>query len=277
MFKKLLSSVPYPVLVISLFLCIFTFLIPPFQKPDEPLHFERAFALAQGQFVCRHDSKHERGYFNFPQSIQIFPDQMMSQSIIMKTEGKFPIALMKTSYPIDSKYTVDLLYNCTLPFIGYIPQSVGILLSLPFNNVLISFYAARLFGALFFIMTLSICLRLIPKQYRLILLFCSFLPMVLQQVTAISYDCVSISLGFALFTLFVRFLNQKTIPIRAVLAFYGVLLLFLFSKPGFYLYALLLAYPIQRTSLPIIKKIAVGAVLFLGVACMAFYSLTVPI
>jgi len=262
---------------VGLCLTVFTFFVPPFQKPDEPLHFKRAFALAMGQVVCKKDANHKRGYFSFPKNVDKFPEAMMAQSIIMKTDGKFPMALYRGNYPIGWDAQVDLLYNCGLNFTGYIPQSLGILLSMPVNSVMISFYLARAFGALFFLISLIFCLRMIPSRYRFILLFCSVLPMVLQQVTAVSYDCVAISLGFILFTLFAGFLEKKNIRLRDILVFYGILLLFIFSKPGYYLFSLLLFYPLQRLPLPLVKKILLSVVLFGGVIGIALYSLMLPI
>ena len=258
-------------------LIIMTFLVPPFQKPDEPLHFKRAFALAMGQVTCRHNQNHERGFYTFPKSVSTFPDAMMVNTIIMKPEGKFPLALYRGTYPVNSSETVDLLYNCTLPFTGYIPHALGILLSMPLNNVLISFYAARIFGALFFLTTLYFCFRFISKRYRFVLLFCSVLPMVLQQVTAVSYDCVAIALGFILFALFTGYVEQKTVRIRDVLIFYGVLLLFLFTKPGFYLFSLLLIYLLQRVPMSLTKKMLLTLLFMAGVFGIALYSLTLPL
>lgn len=41
--------------VILLLGLVFTFAIPPFQKPDENVHFLRAVALSDGQFFCSSD------------------------------------------------------------------------------------------------------------------------------------------------------------------------------------------------------------------------------
>ena len=259
------------------FSIFFVFAFPPFQKPDEPLHFERAYALAMGQITCKFDAKHTRGYFTFPKSVSTFSDAMMSSAIIMKPEGKFPIALLRAHYPIEKSVTMDLLYNCRLPFTGYVPLSLGVLLTMPFNNLLISFYAARLMAALFFVGAVYISLRIVTPRYRLIVMFSSIFPMVLQQVTAVSYDSVSIATGFILFALFTRQLERKTISIRELLATYGILLIFLFTKPGYYLFALLLVVPIRLVRMPIGKKIILSLILFAGITWCVWYSLTLRI
>lgn len=270
-----LSAIFY--LFLACFLLFFVFAFPPFQKPDEPLHFERAFTLAMGQITCKFDAKHTRGYFTFPKNVSTFPDAMMSSAIIMKPEGKFPVALFRTPYRIDRTNTVDLLYNCRLPFTGYIPLSLGVLLTMPFNNLLISFYAARLMAALFLVGAVYISLRIVTPRYRLIVMFSSILPMVLQQVTAVSYDSVSIATGFILFALFTRQLERKTVSLRELLATYSVLLIFLFTKPGYYLFAVLLLVPLRLVRMKLTKKIALSIILFAGIAGIIWYSLALPI
>ena len=259
------------------FLSFFVFAFPPLQKPDEPLHFERAFALAMGQAVCKHDAKHERGYFTFPRTVSTFPDAMRTSAIVMKLEGKFPLALLRQPYPIRADDTVDLQYHCALPFTGYIPLSLGILVTMPLNNLLVSFYAARVFAALFFAVALYISLRLDPYRYRLLIMFSSILPMVLQQVTAVSYDSVSIATGFILFSLFARYLEKRTVSLRELFIYYGVLMVFLFTKPGYYLFAILLFIPLRLVRIPMAKKIALSFILSAGMLASIWYSLMLPI
>jgi uncharacterized membrane protein len=273
--KISLSNIYYFFLICLTLFFVFSF--PPFQKPDEPLHFERTFALAMGQITCKFDVKHTRGYFTFPKSVSTFPDAMMSGSIIMKPEGKFPIALLRAHYPIDKSQTTDLLYNCRLPFTGYIPLSLGIVLAMPFNNLLISFYAARLMAALFFVIAVYISLRIVTPRYRLIVMLSSIFPMVLQQVTAVSYDSVSIAMGFVLFSLFTRQIEMKKVMLSELLVTYGILLVFLFTKPGYYLFALLLAVPVRLVRMPMGKKIILSLILFAGITWCVWYSLTLRI
>ena len=269
----------YPIFLF-LFICFslfFVFAFPPLQKPDEPLHFERAFALASGQLVCKVDAKHMRGYFSFPISISAFSDAMMTNAIVMKPEGKFPIVLLRNHYPINRSVTTDLLYNCTLPFTGYIPLSLGILVAIPFNNLLISFYTARLFAALFYVIAIYLSLRVVSARYRWILMICSMLPMVLQQATAVSYDGVTIAAGFLLFSLFTRYLEKKTVSVRELLWFYAVIMVFIFTKPGYYLFFPLLFLPFRLVKLPINKKVALIFLLSAGIAGIIWYSLSLPI
>ncbi|KKS90279.1 MAG: hypothetical protein UV63_C0003G0017 [Microgenomates group bacterium GW2011_GWC1_43_11] len=264
-------------LILGVLLAVFVFAIPPFQKPDEPLHFKRAFALSMGQITCKHSREYSRGYFTYPKSVDAFPDAMLSQAIIMKPEGKYPLSLFFRSYPIDLMRAVDLPYNCTLPFTGYIPLSLGILFTLPINNLLISFYGARLTAALVFFLSILFCFRILPKRYWYILGFSSVLPMVLQQVTAVSYDSLAISLGCILFSLFMRFLEKKALRLRELILFYIILLVFLFTKPGYYLFSLVSLILLNRVYTSWIKKWILAGIMIIGIVAISWYSLTLPI
>jgi len=229
--KKIVSMLPF--VFIALFLGVFTFLIPPFQKPDEPLHFKRAFALALGQIACIHDSFHDRGYFSFPKSVEPFQNSMMTNEIIMNYDMKFPWRLLTGSYPVGNlSERQELMYNCTLPFVGSIPQALGILVSLPFGNVLVSFFMARIAGSIFFLLSLIVSYKVIPKRYRPLLLIFAVFPMLLFQVSSVSYDSVSLSLMMLVFSYMVFLLEKKAIHIRELLLLYVGILVWILAKPG---------------------------------------------
>jgi uncharacterized membrane protein len=262
-------------LAISLF--ISCFFIPPFQKPDEPLHFKRAYSVSLGQFVCQHTNKYSRGYFTFPKSVDEFPKKMMSDAIIMKPEGKFPYRLYLGYYPVLKDQTVDLLYTCTLPFTGYIPAALGMLLFTPLNNLLVSFYAARLFLGIAFFVSIYVCFRILPKKYWYLLALSSILPVTVQQATAISYDSMAISTGYLFFALFMRMYEKKRSSIQHVVFLFSLLIIFLFTKPGYYSIAFLLIFPIWL--LPVSKLLRI-LILILSVAViclLTFYRLALPI
>src|SRR3989344_7986882 len=81
---------------LALLLSVFTFLVPPFQKPDEPVHFYRIITLFQGQLTCDYSS--DRPHFRLPQSVYDFPKIMGVESISMSTI-KFPVTSYKKAYP----------------------------------------------------------------------------------------------------------------------------------------------------------------------------------
>ncbi|MDO9027430.1 MAG: hypothetical protein Q7U68_01005, partial [Candidatus Roizmanbacteria bacterium] len=55
--------------LIPLQLFIFTFLVPPFQKPDEQPHFEKSLLISKGYLFCKKKSsntvKIEKKYIDF--------------------------------------------------------------------------------------------------------------------------------------------------------------------------------------------------------------------
>jgi len=101
--------------------------------------------------------------------------------------------------------------------------------------------------------------------------------MTLQQVTAVSYDGVTISLSFLLFAWFIRFLSLQKTQLKEYVLFYCILCLLLFTKSGYYLFGVILFLPLIRLKLPLIQKIIIGVVSVVGIICIAWYSMTLPI
>jgi len=222
----------YCVYILSL-TAFFVFVVPPYEKPDEIAHFNRAFALSKGQLFCQ---RKPEGYgFTLPESVIQFPQAMFTGAIIMQTDNKFPIQLLKKTYPIYPSNDVIFENYCSLPFISYIPSAVGMNIAAPFNNLLLSFYAARIGIAVFFIVLLAFSLFIIPPQLRLLLAAFSIIPMVIHQATAVSYDAPSIALSMVVFAFFAKYIESKPIRFLEYVLFTGILSIFLLVKPGYYL------------------------------------------
>lgn len=265
---------------ICLMLVVFTFLVPPLQKPDEPLHFKRASALAKGQILCLSDREHERGFFRYPESIETFPEHMFASHIIMNPDGKFPIALYKTKYPLswngDQK---ELTYNCVLTVPSYIPQTLGILMSIPFNSVLISFFLARVFSAIFYGILLFLALRITVKPYQYLVALVGGFPMALFLGSSVSYDSLSIALGILLFSYLTRLYGQKSISVKMMIGFMAVALTFILIKPGYYftlVLPFLFVFSMKKT-IGIRSTLLLFISYLLAVLCSLAFVLTIPI
>ncbi len=209
----------------TLSLLIFTFLVPPFQKSDETAHFHRAVSLTNLDFFCSKDAKGEY-FFPMKRKYAELPDVLHTFDVSFHYENKFDSHWLHPDLS-DPKYNEEaLVYRfCSLPIPGYLPNSLGILAGKLSPNPLVSFYLGRLFGALFFAAAVVFALRKVPDRYRPIIYLYAALPIVLHQVSAISYDAVQLSLFPLLFAYLTRFVTQdERIRPRDLLIFMALLL-----------------------------------------------------
>src|SRR5690348_12013506 len=107
---------------------IFTFLIPPFQKPDEINHFLRATALAKGEIHCINNPS-GKPYFLLPHNFYDLPDQMSVNVVKFRYNDKFPLHALVNKQGTDS-HTLQVDDLCGLPFIGYLANLPGLLIGI---------------------------------------------------------------------------------------------------------------------------------------------------
>jgi len=246
--------------IIAVFL--FAFLVPPFQKPDEQTHFYRAMALADGQLFCSSDDTRAQSFL-LPASVYQFPKTMQQEHVIMRYDTKFPIGLLKAQYPYrGDKNLTDAFAYCSLPFISYIPFGISALVSIPLNNLFITFYSMRLIAALMFIICVFVGFRVIPKQYRVMYLFLAVNPMVLHQGTSISYDAILLDLMYLLFPLWLRVMEEKKISWRTLGMLITLIVLSCIVKPGYWFFAGILIPCIRKIHL---KKHIFSVIVMIGV------------
>ena len=241
---------------------VFIFFIPPFQKPDEVAHFYRATALAKGELFCK-DNKKGEGYFIIPRNFFAFPEKTLAYSIRYHYENKFPKNVLFGKQDTDNTDT-KVKGICSLSFTGYFTNTLGVGIGLLLNNPLIAIYLGRLTACIFFLVCFYIAIKNIPKKYKLILCFFTAIPMVLHQVTAISYDTTQLSLIILVFSLLIKYLSISHISLRQITIFTVLLVLFSLAKAGYY--PLLLLYfliPYRKITSRFINYILITAIMFL--------------
>lgn len=193
---------------LALGLLIMTFLVPPFQKPDEPSHWYRAVSLSNLDFTCSQD---RLGVYKVDMKSKYadLPELVHTWDVAFMGDKKFnPDWLsIDLTNPLlnENKRVYDI---CNLPPPGYLPNVVGIWLGKPFANPLVSFYAGRFVGVLFFVAALYYAIRLTPARYRLPIYFFAALPMVLHQAGAITYDTVQLPLFLVAYAYLTKFFDE---------------------------------------------------------------------
>ncbi len=251
---------------IAILITVFTFLVPPFRKFDETDHFVRVMTVASGQFACRPGAAGSAPYFLLPKRVFTFVDTL-DRGI---TE-KFPVSLYKQRYPFQGDAQTGKTYGCYLPFLGYVPQTLGALASFPWNNLLVTFYFARIGAAVFFLVCFVASLLLSPKRYQAILMLVGALPTVLHQVTIVSYDATVISLSFLAFAMLTRGLEAKKIRFSSFLAFCLIIIYLVLAKPGYYVFALLPLFLVKKLNTPLNKSLLLSTAICLGALSVIYF------
>ncbi|HEX2223860.1 MAG TPA: DUF2142 domain-containing protein [Thermoanaerobaculia bacterium] len=182
-----------------LFGILLVFVTPPFQVPDEPAHFYRAWGVAEGKLVI---ARGQGGVgAELPASLPRLawaltgdmpghPEVKTSRRQILAWLGSplDPAARIFVAFPNTALYT----------FVPYVPQAVafgaGRALGAP---PLVSFYGARLLNLLVSTLLIAFAIRQAPAL-RWLLATVALTPMATFQRASISADAVTIAVGFVL-------------------------------------------------------------------------------
>jgi len=196
---------------------VFIFLLPPFQKYDETPHFTRAVALSQGQFFCKNNQ------LTVPLDLGELHRQFNFQKVLLDNE-KFPINTIDISKVRGSyKNVSEQVGGCNLNFLGYIPNTIGVILGVATDRPILIFYFGRIFGFIFFLILFILSLKIINPKFKYLLWFYALTPLVVHQVTAFSYDVVIFSLIPVLFALFVNLLQNKKLSLFSWVAVWSII------------------------------------------------------
>ena len=222
---------------------VFIFSVPIFQKPDEGYHYTQILSFVGGV----------RNFPNFNLPSKIYKTEYelsgtsFSGMIMGSFDNKFPISLYKGGFLLSKNNEVidtNLNFNFNSLF-SYFPQILGY--SLNFGFPVLGFYMARIFALLFFLICIYWSNKIIDKKYRSILLIYCCLPMVWQQVTAISYDVVFLSLCPLIFSLLTKYFSEKKLKIKDLILFSFLLILVSLVKLGNQLFLfLIIFFPFEK-------------------------------
>ena len=232
MFARLLQRPEYVYLSIALVALVgFVFITPPFQGPDEELHYLKVQYISQGYFVPSDEA-------SVPVSINdVTQTTFYKDDIRGKTNQTYELArtIEALKVPLNSSETykpVMLTYNSLL----YLPAVPGVVVSNALNlSPLVSMYVARLSLGLASIAMFFFAIRFIPhKKYLLVAV--GLIPTVLFQQAMITADSASYAV-LALFIAYILYLREKREITAKQWVLTGVLSLgVIFAKPLVFLF-----------------------------------------
>lgn len=189
-------------LVAGIFGILFLFLVPPFQVPDEPNHFYRAWQISEGGYISVKQDKRVGGYL--PASLEnvVQPFFHLIWAKDMKAKDINISSLFKISLNDKEKKFYDFNNTAMYSPICYLPAAFALSILKIFDTPpLYAFYGARLATLFFWIVMIYYAIKIIPI-YKWLFSFLALLPMSLFINMSISADVVTNAVCF-LFIAFV--------------------------------------------------------------------------
>jgi uncharacterized membrane protein len=236
---------------LSIFL---TLAVPPFQKPDEIVHFYKSVSVAQGRLWCGRDAE---GVFQnrIPSYLKDFPVTTFAEHIAHKPHIPFPVGLyarlIVSSY--DTQSQVNEPGSCFLPFFLYAPTGLAMAVPIALRaNPLFIFYLGRMANVCLALFLMGYAWKISKYHHRLWLLMIAILPMTLFQIGSYSKDALHLGAGIVALAILVRSVSEpKSVSVKMMLTFFASLAVTILARPQFALFALLPLLIVK----PHIKKI----------------------
>ncbi|MCP1225885.1 DUF2142 domain-containing protein [Sebaldella sp. S0638] len=204
---------------------IMVFLFPPFQVPDEKMHFFKAYAIAKREFVPEKLAMNKNGN-ELPLSILKLSNAIKSEEVKFKYEEKIELSDLKNSIliPVDKNKQdkISLQGAAIVNPLSYIPQSLGIFLGETFNlPIMIIFFMSRLFNFGVWTLIMYISIKKVPKIGN-ILLTLALMPLSIQQGISCSPDALINAFSFLFISYMLRLylLNEETFNWKYGLCFF---------------------------------------------------------
>jgi uncharacterized membrane protein len=193
---------------------LFVFLIPPFQVSDEPVHFLRAWQIAEGRIISEVKDNVAGGFF--PEGLV---DIALSTAYVHEPYNKKQISVREIYSLLDKPFYPEK--KRFFPFISaiyspvpYLPQGIAILLVKPFSiHPLFLMYWGRIVNLLAWTGLIYLTIRITPI-YPVLFMLLALTPMSLHQAASLSADATTNGLAFLSIALALRMADAVEIPVR---------------------------------------------------------------
>jgi uncharacterized membrane protein len=257
---------------------VWLFLLPPFQGPDEFVHFDRAYMLSEGKLKFVVEPASGRIGHYLPASIKELEDTLQSRKIAGRRDVKQNLDAMAKAAKIQTKPEATLFYDniAYYPPLAYAPHVAAItiarILELPIIYV---YYAARLGGLIFFLGIMYLLIKYV-RILKLPLLTIALMPISIQQGLIVSADCVTIMLILMLVCYVINMTfhdGDKVIDSKDMAVFYLLCALIAITKGPYVVLALLyFMIPRKRCSSGIAYWAGGIGMILVGVLLMAAWK-----
>ena len=190
--KKVENIFIYFALIFGLFLI---FMTPPFQSPDEPAHFAKAFSFAQGHFLSQKVNGIAGDYL--PEAIIDFQNRY--DPLFFNTNLRVSLSEIEQSKKIlldeNKKIFVNQKYHAMYSPVAYAPQGTGVWIG---KHITKSVYWIMITGKIFLLLFYILCgfwaIKSLPFGKWLCFLIL-LMPMSLSLGASLSADGILISVS----------------------------------------------------------------------------------
>ena len=255
------SPVQFFVITALVFGVLFIIITPPFQTPDETVHFLRAYQVSEFNFVL--DEQGPVGGGNLPKSLgDTMVDVMTHPNIqynpnvkynIYKTFGEFS----RSTEPADTRFYDFSSTNYYTP-LPYIAQAIGIgvarLLGLA---PVFMMYMGRAMNLALWLVLFGLSIALMPRK-KWALVAVGLLPMAIFQAISLSADVMAIGLAALMLAFVLRLREQKAVATnKQLLLLLSLAVGLAISKQAMFLFLPLILLVLNATlgKRPLLKKV----------------------
>jgi uncharacterized membrane protein len=180
----------------SVFGLAILFITPPFQVPDEPNHFYRAYQISEGKFIAEKQDNRLGGYI--PKSLTKINNPFTYLFWNKRAKINKDIICNQFKKPLNAndKVFVDFPNTGLYSAVSYLPQATAIFVLRNFNlPPMYLFYGARLLALIFWVVSIFFVIRMLPFS-KWLFTFIFLLPMSIYVNMSLSADVVSNILSF---------------------------------------------------------------------------------
>jgi uncharacterized membrane protein len=216
-------------------------IVPPFQAPDEPAHYLRAWSVADLQLAMPADQ-----IVQVPQNVASLPARIGSATSNWTSNSYSTTKARSLLWEPISPKDVDSGGAAAYGPIGYVPQAVGVdVARLLGHSPLLGLYFGRLMNLLASVAIVFLAIRLLPFGKPLMALMALF-PMVISLTASMSPDGLALS-GALLFIALVLSRSQRESVTPRDVVWLGVVgAVLLNAKPGYAVLAILVLALVPR-------------------------------
>jgi len=143
--------------------CLFVFLVPPFQSPDEPNHFFRAYQVSEGVFYA--EKKEQRLGGELPLSLSQVRDSFLflKMNYESRLDKNLIFRQLKTPLGTSLRVFTDFPNTAIYAPTAYFPQATAIALVRPLGATpLQMLYAVRFANLFIWLLLVQAAIRLMP-------------------------------------------------------------------------------------------------------------------
>jgi uncharacterized membrane protein len=255
----------------SIFGALILFITPPFQVPDEPNHFFRAWQISEGGFVSIKQNQRVGGYLPASLKEAISPFNSIIWAQDRKITDLKVDSLFKISLNPEVKKFYDFNNTALYSPVCYLPSALAIFVLRTFNTPpLYIFYGGRLAALIFWIITLYFAIKSIPI-YKWLFTLLALLPMSLFINMSISADVVTNAFFFLFIATVFKFSYSDTPLNNRNFFFLCGLVFFVVSIKAAYVPVILILLIIPQKKFRDKKDHALKLILLFIIAGLTFF------